>query len=512
MSKQIIIGFIIVAAILLRLLGLGSNPVSLYWDEVAILLDAKSISQTGRDMHGLPWFQVIYPSYGDYKLPVYIWFTSIFVFIFGTHEWVVRVPSALAGTATILVGAYIAWAVGMRTQTKKFTNLFTISTLLILSFSPWGILFSRIGFEAHLAQFFVALSVVLLIASSRFLVDKHTKKISHFLFVLSILVGSTAIYTYFSVRFVWPFVWGSAVLLFYLKTFSFRQVLEVIMRLVIGGALTLVLLIPMYTSDKYQISNQFRLSAASVLTRYDYPVESNILREQSGNTLLSRILYHRHWLMTRELLTNLSEHASPIFLFVSGDAHLRHGTGMHGLFVLPLLFPAIIGVFLLAKKNPVVLAWLGIWIGFSFLPASVPLEVPHALRSINAFVPCAIIIGWGAAVIIEHAQHRKKTVGKIVLGVFTFASILFTLHFLLHYWMSYPMISAKDWQAGYDQEAKKYTTQIRSDSTELIPITHADDRFYLWILLDANIPPTYIQSLQTDGYKPKTIYNLQVSN
>jgi len=511
MSKQIIIACIILLAIVVRFWGLGSNPVSLYWDEVAILLDAKSISQTGMDMHGLPWYQVIFPSYGDYKLPVYIWFTSIFVSFFGTQEWVVRLPSAIAGTLTILVGGYIAWAVAIRTNSKHFASLVGIATLAVLAFSPWGIMFSRTGFEAHLAQFFVALSVATLITSKNYIAKKHTQKISHVLFIVSIILGVTAIYTYFSVRFVWPFVWGSSVIFFYFDSINTKHVVGLLGRLVIGGVLTTLLLLPMYNSDKYQISNQFRLSSASVLTQYDYPIESNILREQSGNTILSRIFYHRRWLMTRELLQNVSEHASPIFLFVSGDKNLRHGTGMHGLFVLPLFLPAIVGLFALGKKNPLVLIWLGIWVGFAFVPASVPLEVPHALRSINAFVPLAIIIGWGIAVLIEHVQLSQRKIDKIALGIFAALTLVFTCQFLFHYFFSYPIQSTKEWQAGYDQEAKIYTSQIRTDSSEFIQISHHDDRLYLWILLEGNISPTYIQSLETDGYKPKKIYNLQVS-
>lgn len=93
---------ILVLGIFLRIYKFGQIPESLYWDEVAIFLDARSVAQTGLDIHGRPWFQLMYPSYGDYKLPVYIWFSAISIKFLGANDWVIRVPSLLAGIGTII--------------------------------------------------------------------------------------------------------------------------------------------------------------------------------------------------------------------------------------------------------------------------------------------------------------------------------------------------------------------------------------------------------------------------
>ena len=58
----IIFSIIILVAVFLRFYQLGEIPVSLYWDEVAMLVDAKSVAATGMDMHGRAWYQVMYPS------------------------------------------------------------------------------------------------------------------------------------------------------------------------------------------------------------------------------------------------------------------------------------------------------------------------------------------------------------------------------------------------------------------------------------------------------------------
>src|SRR3972149_8796774 len=97
------LGLIFFLAVLLRFYQLGAVPVSLYWDETAMLVDARSVAATGRDMYGNSWLQAIYPSYGDYKLPVYIWLASLSVKVFGASEWALRLPSATAGGLTLLM-------------------------------------------------------------------------------------------------------------------------------------------------------------------------------------------------------------------------------------------------------------------------------------------------------------------------------------------------------------------------------------------------------------------------
>ena len=67
----------------------------------------------------------------------------------------------------------------------------------------------------------------------------------------------------------------------------------------------------------------------------DYALESNILREQAGNTFFSRFFYHRHFLLLKQLARNYTDFFSLNTLFMQGDNNLRHSTGTHGLFLFP---------------------------------------------------------------------------------------------------------------------------------------------------------------------------------
>src|SRR3989339_882194 len=95
-THLIILLFILGIAFFIRVLGLGQIPVGQYVDEIAITLDSHVIAQTGKDMHGRSFFFAIIPSYGDYKLPVYIWFSSLTTLFFGAGAFATRLPSAIA--------------------------------------------------------------------------------------------------------------------------------------------------------------------------------------------------------------------------------------------------------------------------------------------------------------------------------------------------------------------------------------------------------------------------------
>jgi hypothetical protein len=539
MSSSLII---LLIGIFFRLYQLGSIPSSLYWDEVAMLVDAKMVQATGHDMHGNHWFQALYPSYGDYKLPVYIWLTSLFVEVLWYGEVIVRIPSAVAGVLSILVSGGVAWRV-----TKN--KLASLATMAVLATAPWSIVFSRTGFEAHLGQLFLGLSVlVLLFANALWNKEKQITFKKFFLISIvasiSVALGALATYTYFSVRFVWPVVWVAFSLfgLFqtYLKNASeSATVLQNISSnnfiktsiifysglLVTGLILSQIFLIPMYQSDLYQMSNQFRLTAPSILNQYDHALDSVILRNTSlaknndslffmQNTLITekatRVWYHRHWLLLQSFLKNLSEQLSPRFWFVSGDQNLRHGTGQHGLFVLPLFLPAFIGVYGLARKNKSLLFALLAWILAAMIPAAVPMEVPHALRSLNALIPASLIIGTGVARLIDWARQTKlQSLFGMGFGIIWIAT---TMQFWLYYTGPYNQASSEYWQAGYSEQALNTFAEaekLQHQNQELI-LEHPDDRFFLWLLAKPYLSAAEIEELQMENYQPIKIRNIVV--
>src|ERR1035437_1701780 len=97
----LLFGVILLGAVL-RFYNVSNNPPGLYTDEVSIGLNAYDILKTGKDQYGYS-YPLAFKSFGDYKMPVYVYLVSLSMVFFGKTEFAVRFPSALAGTLTILV-------------------------------------------------------------------------------------------------------------------------------------------------------------------------------------------------------------------------------------------------------------------------------------------------------------------------------------------------------------------------------------------------------------------------
>jgi len=454
---------LLLLAVGLRFYKLGSVPVSLYWDETAILLDAKTIASNGLDMHGNHWFRTMLPSYGDYKLPVYIWLAALSIKLLGVSGFALRMPSAVAGVGTVLVtGAILHQLLGLYKKEVLFKNdaLFknlpqswiTLTGCLLMAITPWSIMFSRTGFEGHLGQFFVGLSILLVL---------HSPK-RRWLVLISILLGSVATYTYFSVRFVWPVVFVASYMLAQSATpikqkgtkVSTQIGLHVLVVVFCLGAYLLSLQ-PMFNSPLYAASNQFRLSTTSVLNSTNYAIQANILKEQAGNTIIDKIIFNQHWLLLRELAKNYSDNLDFSYLFISGDPNLRHGTGSHGVLLVPMLPLLLWGIYVLAAKKPQILLFLLIWWLAGLLPASVPEDTPHALRSLNALIPVVLLLSFGALDFLSRFKSNKSSLLlKGSIAVLAMSLLLASFSFTYHYFSIYPKQSSHDWQDGYVQLAE----------------------------------------------------------
>jgi hypothetical protein len=204
----------------------------------------------------------------------------------------------------------------------------------------------------------------------------------------------------------------------------------------------------------------------------------------AGNTLVDRGLFHRHWLLVRDLADNLSDHLSLEYLFVSGDSNLRHGSGTHGLFYLvwlPLLFAG--GISLWQQNSPAATLLLTWWL-FALVPASAPTETPHAVRSSNALIPLSLLIAWGGSSLYQ--QFKKLVKGKVSSTSYqalclSLGLVFFTLPVMQYLWYDsvvYPEISQSSWQTGYRQLA----TYLTTSSEVPVYVEPFDDRFYLWVL------------------------------
>ncbi len=485
----LLMSLVILVAVGARVWGFGSVPGSLYWDEVAMLVDARSIAATGKDMHGLP-LSLLLPSYGDYKLPVYTWLSTPITLLAVSPEAQIRLISLLAGLGSVLISGLLAVELVSPKDRLQRRVLF-LSVLFVTAILPWSIHFSKVGFEGHLAQFLVALSLYCVLLARR----------RPWMLLVAGLIGVLGLFTYYSVRFVWP-VMAVATWLYVWRLHT--MVLKKWLLLGVGMLFLFGMgFLAMANSEWYGASQQFRLSSPSLLSIEPFVQEQNVAREAAGNGLISRILLHRSVFQAKALLANVAAHLSPVYLFVCGDSNLRHGTGFNGLGYLTMLPLLVLGVYWAIRSNSHLAALLGVWWLISLIPASVPLEAPHALRSLNALMPFSIFIGFGLAWIL----NRRNT----FLSVFVCGLLLLHLwQFLGFYNTTYAVNSLPAWQAGYKDVAISLYEQHKGVDQAWMSI---DDRWYLWYLVYGEKDIAFAQSLQTKDFKPSQLGdNIQLNS
>lgn len=493
MNKFIKNGFFVFLTLITLLLcftrfyKFGVVPSTLYWDEVAIMVDAKAIANTGYDHNGEYFLQPLFFSYGDYKLPIYIYLTA-FVTFFTNSDMAVRVPNLIIGILTVFLSAYISTKIIKINEPK---NLFLI-TAFVATMTPALFFFSRVGFESFASQFFLALSVL-------FLFLKKQNKFWQYL--LAIFFGLLACYTYYSTRFVFPavfitvFVIKEKIIYDFFSKFKFISLGIYLLLFAVGLSLFKL-------SPHYEKSQLVRLSTDSVLDMSKAVEWSNTNREKLNNSFASKIIFHRYNYIFRELATNYSDHMNVNFLYLNSDANLRHSTGKHGVLLLSFLPFSLYGLYLLAKKHRSALLIFTIWIIFGFLPASVPQTTPHLLRSLNTIIPLIIITSFGFYGFWEIEFKKYFFINYLKY----FIVLIFILEFFvyLHFYFNvYPKISESFWQKDFYDVTKK-ALRLKTENNN-IKIHQLDSRLYLWLLLYGHYKPedyaTLKDNLDNEGFE-----------
>ncbi|MEK7500015.1 MAG: hypothetical protein AAB649_05420, partial [Patescibacteria group bacterium] len=202
----------------------------------------------------------------------------------------------------------------------------------------------------------------------------------------------------------------------------------------------------------------------------------------------------------KDLATHYAEHFDLSYLFISGDVNLRHSTGKTGIMLVtfaPLFFA---GVYVCARKEQKIGIFLVVWYLIALLPASVPNEVPHALRSINGLGVVALLCGLGAVELFSFFQ--KKRFGKIIISVFICAILLNLFMFLHDYAVHYPTRSADAWSYGKKQIAQFIEKEKATRDHILVAV---DDSIYLWVLFYGNYDFIKVQRMPFTDNRLKRI-------
>lgn len=397
----ILILFVTVSlGILTRFYKLGEVPHGLYLDEAGQGYSAFSILKTGKDEFGMS-FPVVFRSFTDFKTPVYIYLISALIPVFGLTAFTVRFPSFIFSILSIPVLYLLIKEIS---PNKLGRTLGLIGSVLI-SFSPWHVLFGRTNFECNVALFFFLSGVYFFYKGL-----KNPK-----LLLASAAMLGIAIPAYHSQRLITPFMIGLLFLRHRKKLTSTSHRLY----LISGAILGFIILLPtlsVATTPGFLA----RASGLNIFNFVKFP-PPGILPDISG--LLGLIINNPFYLSLKEFLALYFSYLSPRNMFILGDYGPRSSfPELSTYFVWQ--FPFYIYGLWTFFKNMRNLGELKFFVLSLLLIAPIPAAVtrdPYStIRALPLVVPQTIIIGLG---LIAFYQLLRKRIYK-VLGLLAFVVII----------------------------------------------------------------------------------------
>lgn len=465
-----------------RLLGSTHTPPSPYWEEVALGYDAYSILKTGMDHHGNRLPLVAFPSFGDYKPSLYFYSLIPSVAIFGLSTFAIRLPAALFSSLTALVLYFL-----MRKWSGEKVAFW--STVL-LTFQPWSWQVGRVGFETNLSAFLILLAAYCL--SKAFDVRPSRPNFLRFS-LLSATLFSLSMYAYHGARLLAP-VFALALFLIHYDWRQPRKMHVTSLRSWLPAVvLAIVVVSPILLALKTPVIQQ-RIAETSVFSLLSPIEQSNRFRELSGNTLPSRILYHRYWFWGKEILSRYVSHLSPAFLLLTGDENPRHTSKWFGA-LYPWEFLTLAFGIVYGRKHFREKKW---WFGFlalaflSPLAAAFTVATPHALRALPLSPWLAAISAIGVVEIIDRLKGAVRQLARFWEPAACGILILSWLVLAFYYFSQYRIAYASEWQYGYQELFDTLVKYKRDD--EKVFVSRAFGRPAMYFFFTRRIDPLLVQA------------------
>lgn len=414
-----ILTLIFVVGFILRTVSLTKYPAGFTPDEAAFGYNAYSLLLTGHDEWSAPWWQLFIHnmrSFGDYKLPLYTFFTVPSVKVFGLNEFATRLPNAILGSLAIVITYLLA-----RQLRGEVLGLFAACLLAI---SPWHVSLSRGAFEANLVTLFLPLGIYLFLRRS-------------YLFSAAIFLLNA--YSYHSARLVSPLV--LIALFFYAKPKVNLKTICVVM----------AVFLPLFFS--FVGPGSARVSDVGIF----HPTDN--WREVAKNRFsavalglpdqLARVFSNKITYLLSLFAKNYLSYLSPDFLFASGAGESTYGMisgrGVMYYIELPILLVFLISVL---KKPSRFKYLLVLFLLIAPLPAALAKGPGHAANRAAPMIPFLVIAtASGLIYLIEVLKKYSKFI-FIIIPVLYF---LFLTFFLEDYFYRGPYITANSMNYGFSE-------------------------------------------------------------
>ncbi len=462
---------IFIAAFVVRVYQLNLVPIELFGDEIDVGLQANSILKTGNDYLGNT-FPVMFHSFAEYRLPLFIYSDVPFVALFGLNEWGVRFSGVFWGMLGVL-GMYLL-------SNKLLGRKVALISTGLLAFSAWHIQLSRQG----------GVEAIMLLTFLIFGVWSFLKGLDKFSWlIISVVIFGLSFYTYAIADVLTPLFILMLLGLYpkKLRAFGLRKAAVLLVVLV-------VVLLPFINITLQQKSTN-RFSNISIL--HDSKIIQKDIddrRKQENLSFGSAVWHNKVLSFTDSFLHNYLESFSSEFLIIRGDPNLRQSVADRGQLYIFEVIILLLGVyfFIVNKKFPKLL--IG-WLILSPIPAGLTIGGGnHASRLLPMLIPLEIIAAVGLSFLFE--RKRLKSF-QVVIAVVAVLALINISSYLYRYYYDWSKDSWKFWQYGY----KQAVTYIKAHDSEYSKIYFNNSyepalpRFLFWYGYD---PALFQQQFKTD--------------
>lgn len=453
MFNKILLLLILVLALTLRVVDLGTYTPGLYLDEASLAYDAYSMGLNGTDQFGKSW-PIYFRSFAMYQAPLYIYLSVLPVKMLGMNPVSIRILALVAGMLTIVL---VYWLIKLVMPKGEKLALFSA---FVLAISPWSVLFSRNALEANLGLCIFVLSLYLLF----FGIFKKSK-IALFLGLVTLSVTN---YAYHSYRFT------SVIVALTMPIFFWKEMVGNLKKVYIVGLLFFCLiLIPQLLI----INTAGSLRRAQLLN-----YSSTEYFNQNGGEFRNVPIVGRYLFISRAFLGKYFDYLSPKSIFFDTDpAATKSILEMSSFYSWMIVF-YILGVIAIIRKYHSKIVMFFILIGLaSIVPSAITTDNLYMLRILSYLFVVSIIIGLG---LVEFFDWIKYRLFKMLLILFLVTISIFNLYVNYFHISKYELKGA---YSGLMNEVFEYSKQ------------HKEEKF----IVDIVDPFNYGIALYVYQYDPK---------
>ncbi len=440
-KKKKVLLLILLLAALLRFWDLSSIPPHLRNDEAALGYNAYSILKTGRDEHG-EFLPLIFQSFGDWKMGLYVYLTVPFVALLGLSELAVRFPSAILGVISV-------WLIYEIVFKMFVSQKIALISALIFSISPVMLAFSRGAWEVNAA---LTITLLAILCFHKAIAGKKMYLLfSAFFFGLTLLTAHSA-------KLLSPLI---ALILF---VTYFGRVKKISLKWISAAILiALFFIVPVWLGF-----SQGKFTRITTLNIFSYYSDPSVIFKSLAN----------RWFSVYSLSA----------LFIKGDLNPQHSApNMGPLLLMDSLF-LLLGITRLIRKgtrDQNIFIWSSLFV--LSLPSVLTIENLNFERILPMFIPLIIIISIGVETVFESFKKIKA----LILIILIFYLLNF-LYFMDAYFIHGPKKNDA-WQYGYKQIVESITP-IESSYKNII-VQQSLEQPYIFFLFYQKFNPFVYQSL-----------------